>query len=76
MKTIYNVKSKQFDNKQATILTVETNAGNFEVFFSYWTPQVVEFPNGKKYNLTFEGSRFAGSVTTSRTTSKQKTAYY
>ena len=76
MKTTYTFyKSEQFRNCQATIAYFENEIRDAVVFYSYTCPQLVKI-NGDWYQFTFEGSRKAGAITTSRTTSKQKTNYF
>lgn len=76
METTYTFyKAEQFKNCQATIAYFKNEIRDAVVFYSYTCPQLVKI-NGAWYQFTFDGSRKAGEITTSRTTSKQKTNYF
>ena len=64
-------KLTQYKKCQATIATFTDEGKNFTIFYSYTCPKIVVFPDGWTYRFTFENSRKAGSITGSKTTSKQ-----
>ena len=69
-------KSEQFRKMQATIAYFQDENGNVvTVFYSYSCPELVQI-RGKWYKFTYENSRKAGCITSSRTTSKQLTKFY
>jgi hypothetical protein len=71
MKNVNAPKLAQFRQCQATIATFTGEGGNYTIFYSYTCPKIVVFPNGETKKFTFDGSRKAGSITSSITTSKQ-----
>lgn len=62
---------RRFRQCQATVYRIETPKGEFLIFYSYLCPKIVRMPNGDLLQFTFEGSRKAGEITSSRTTTKQ-----
>lgn len=67
---IYTMK-RQFKHCQATICDFDTPKGTYTIFYSYRTPKIVKFSDWYLLRFTYEYSRFAGSRTSSTTTSKQ-----
>lgn len=67
---------EQFRKCQATEVKRQDEDGNtIIIFYSYACPELV-MVKGRWYKFTYENSRKAWSVTSSRTTSKQLTNYY
>lgn len=69
-------KKEQFRNCQATIAYFEDEFWNeITIFYSYTCPELVKI-RWNWYKFTYEDSRKAWSITSSRTTSKQLTNFY
>ena len=83
--TLYNAKMKtyalfykeQFKKCQATIakFDVEGLSDAVTIFYSYSCPELVKV-KGDWYKFSFDGSRKAGCITWSHTTSKQLTRFF
>ena len=69
-------KKEQFRKCQATIAYFEDEFWNeITIFYSYVCPELVKI-RWNWYKFTYEDSRKAWSITSSRTTSKQLTNFY
>ena len=62
---------RRFKQCQATVYRIERPEGVFTIFYSYRCPKILETPYGDLLKFTYEGSRKAGEITGSRTTTKQ-----
>ena len=67
---------EQFSKCQATECKREDEDGNvITIFYSYTCPELVKV-RGDWYKFSYENSRKAGCITSSRTTSKQLTRFF